>query len=66
MVVRCTRAYLDHKNVSIYDTWRLWASEHPLNLLRLNSHLRLRVIYPYMHKYEPRLKCAMHDVQSAI
>jgi hypothetical protein len=66
MVVRCIGACLDHKDVSIYDTWRLWTSEYPLDLLRLNSRLQLRVIYPYMYKYEPRLKCAIHDVQSKI
>jgi hypothetical protein len=66
MVVRCTGACLYYNNVSFLATLRLWTSEHPLNLFRLNFCFQLRVIYPYMHKYEPRLKYTIHKVQSAI
>jgi hypothetical protein len=31
-------------NVSFHDTWRLWTSERPLDLLRLKFRFRLRVI----------------------
>jgi hypothetical protein len=37
-------------NVNIIATWRLWISEHPLDLLRLIFRLRLHMIYPYMQK----------------
>jgi hypothetical protein len=66
MVIRCTGACLDHNNVSILTTWCLWTSEHPMYLLRLNFRLQLHVIYPYIHKYEPRSKYAMHGVQTII
>jgi hypothetical protein len=36
MVVWYTGACFDHNNVSILTTWRLWTSEHLLDLLHLN------------------------------
>jgi hypothetical protein len=64
-VVRCTETCLDHNNVSVLITWCLWTSEHPLDFC-LNFYFWLHVIYPYMHKYESILKCAIHEVPSAI
>jgi hypothetical protein len=58
MVVRCTGACLDHNNISILTTWRLWTSEHSIYLLRLNFRLQL-VIDPYINKYEPRSESAI-------
>jgi hypothetical protein len=66
MVVRCTRAFIDHNNVSILTIWHLWTSDHPLNLLLLNLGFRVCVTNPYMHKYEPRITYAMHGAQGAI
>jgi hypothetical protein len=62
-VVRCTRACLDPKAMLVF--LHLLHVDHrtPFALACLNFRLRFRVIYPYMHKYEPRLKCAMHEVQ---
>jgi hypothetical protein len=65
IVVRCTGVCFDHNNVSIITTWRLWTFKHSFDLLRLNFRFWLHVIYPYMHKYEPKLKCAMHEMQNA-
>jgi hypothetical protein len=49
-MVGYTRAFLDHNNVSILATWRLWNSDPPLDLHRLNFRLRLCVIYSYMQE----------------
>jgi hypothetical protein len=37
-------------NVSILTTWRLWISEHTLDLFHLIFRSWLHVIYPYMQK----------------
>jgi hypothetical protein len=54
MVVRCTGACLDHNNVDIR-----------MGLLRLNSRLRLHVIYRICKRW-PTLECAMHALQRAL
>jgi hypothetical protein len=64
-VVRCTRACLDHNNVSILATWHLWSSEHLLDLLHLNFRLWLHVIYQICKRWS-QLNSAMCGVQSVI
>jgi hypothetical protein len=39
-------------NVSILATWRMWISEHPLDLLHLIFRLQLHVIYLYIKKMD--------------
>jgi hypothetical protein len=49
--VGCTRACIDHNNISIIVTWCLCTSEYPLDfLLRLNFHFWLRGGLSYMQK----------------
>jgi hypothetical protein len=64
-LIRCTGTYLDYNNISILVTWCLWSFVHPLYLLHLNFYLWLHVIYRICKRWET-LKCAMHEVKSAI